>query len=70
MHYSLRTSRQGLRQVAIMYNIMCSSKEDGTYYNQLSRYFTTLYGMIHKKRGGTLSRGYGLKEQEMIMQVI
>ncbi len=46
---------------------MCSSKEDGTYYNQFSRYFTTLYVMIHHKRGGTLRRGYGLKEQEMTM---
>jgi hypothetical protein len=46
---------------------MCSSKEDGTYYNQFSRFFTTLYGMIHHKRGGTLRRGHGLKEQEMTM---
>ncbi len=38
-----------------------------TYYNQFSRYFTTLYGMIHHKKGGTLRRGYGLKEQEMTM---
>ncbi len=33
---------------------MYSSKEDGTYYNQFSRYFTTLYGMIHKKGGNAL----------------
>jgi hypothetical protein len=46
---------------------VCSSKEDGTYFNQFSRYFTTLYGMIHHKKGGTLRRGYRLKEQEMTM---
>ena len=43
---------------------MCSSKVDGMYYNQFSRYFTRY---VHHKRGGTLRRGYGLKEQEMTM---
>jgi len=63
LNLSIEDKPIGLHQVAIT-NIMCSIKEDGTYYNQFSRYFTTLYGMIHQKRGGMLRRGYRLKEQE------
>ncbi len=59
-------ANRGCIRSRLLHN-MCSSKEDGTYYNQFSRYFTTLYGMIHHKRGGTLRRGYRLKEQEMTM---
>jgi len=64
---SILDVRQADRGCARSWLLICSSKEDGTYYNQFSRYFTTLYGMIHQKRGGTLRRGYGLKEQEMTM---
>ncbi len=64
-YYYLQADR-GCARLQLLLN-MCSSKEDGTYYNQFSRYFTTVYGMIHHKRGGTLCRGYGLKEQEMTM---
>jgi len=35
---------------------------DGTT-NSLVLY-STQYGMVHQKRGGTLRGGYGLKEQE------
>jgi hypothetical protein len=64
-HY-IKQADRGCARLRLLFN-MCSSKEDGTYYNHFSRYFTTFYGMIHHKKGGTLRRGYGLKEQEMTM---
>jgi len=45
----------------------CRWKGERLHHHGDGRYFTTLYGMIHQKRGGTLRRGYGIKEQEMTM---
>ncbi len=48
----IKQADRGCARSQLLLN-MCSSKEDGMYYNQFSWYFTTLYSMIHHKRGGT-----------------